>query len=103
MTRQRVMVIGLDGYEQTFADELIAAGELPVLASLRERDAHVLLDHGDAARTGLSWEHFWSGLAPDDAKRWSSVEFDPATYTTWSEGARFAPFFDARRCRDVVR
>jgi predicted AlkP superfamily phosphohydrolase/phosphomutase len=94
MNRPRVLVIGVDGYEATFADPLIEAGELPVLAALRQRDAHMLLEHGEAARTGLTWEHFWSGLAPDDAHRWSSVEFDPATYRVWAEGARFAPFFD---------
>jgi predicted AlkP superfamily phosphohydrolase/phosphomutase len=89
----RVLVIGLDGFEPTYADQLLDAGDLPALAARRTRDAHVLLEHGAAARTGLSWEHFWSGLTPDAAARWASVEFDPGTYRVWAEGARFAPFF----------
>jgi predicted AlkP superfamily phosphohydrolase/phosphomutase len=93
MNTPRVLVIGIDGFEATFADDLVAGGDVPTFAALRERGAHMLLDHGAAGRTGLTWEHFWSGLDPDAARRWSSVEFDPSTYRVWAEGARFAPFF----------
>src|SRR5262249_22062063 len=62
----------------------------------------VLLDHGEAGRTGLAWEHFWSGLSPAAAQRSSPVEFDPATYTAWQEGARFAPFFTSRDVEAAV-
>ena len=99
---QRVLVIGLDGLEPTYVDRLVAAGDLPGFAARRAHDAHVLLEHGAAATTGLSWEHFWSGLTPDAAGRWSSVEFDPATYRVWGEGARYAPFFAHEDVRAVV-
>jgi predicted AlkP superfamily phosphohydrolase/phosphomutase len=102
MPRQRVLVIGLDGLEPTFADHLIAAGELPALTELRKRSARFVLDHGPAQRTGLAWEQFASGLSPEAARRWAAVEFDPKTYRVWQEGARFIPWWTALDRRVVV-
>jgi predicted AlkP superfamily phosphohydrolase/phosphomutase len=69
---------------------------------VRERSARVLLDHGPAQRTGLAWEHFWSGRSPEAAQRASAVEFDPSDYTVWQEGARFEPFFASLDAHAVV-
>ena len=88
-----MLALGLDGFEISYAEQLMARGELPAIRALRERSARVLLDHGPAQRTGLAWEHFWSGLTPEDARRASAVEFDPDDYSVWQEGARFPPFF----------
>jgi predicted AlkP superfamily phosphohydrolase/phosphomutase len=116
MTRPRVMAIGLDGLEVTFAERLMAAGEMPALAKLRRRAARFRLDHGRAQRTGLAWEHVVSGFSPEAGHRWSAVEFDPNTYLAWQEGARFTPcwagldrqvvvfdppYLDLRRARNV--
>jgi len=97
-----VLAIGLDGLEVSFAERLLAAGDMPALASLRQRAARFLLDHGAAQRTGLAWEHVASGLSPEGAGRWSAVEFDPTTYLVWQEGARFAPWWAALDRRVVV-
>jgi predicted AlkP superfamily phosphohydrolase/phosphomutase len=102
MRARRVLAIGLDGLEETFADRLMAAGEMPALAELRKRSACFRLDHGAAQRTGLAWEHFASGLSPEAAQRWAAIEFDPATYRTWQEGARFVPWWTALDRRVVV-
>jgi predicted AlkP superfamily phosphohydrolase/phosphomutase len=102
MTRPKVLVIGLDGWEISFAEELFAQGKLPTLARQRQQDAHLLLDHGSATRTGLAWEHFWSGLSPEAAHRNSPVEFDPTAYRAWQEGARFDPFFRGLDAKSVV-
>ncbi len=102
MRAQRVLAIGLDGYEQSLERELIAAGELPALARLRERSARFLLDHGAAQRTGLAWEHVSSGLSPEDAGRWAAVHFDPASYSVWQEGTRLDPFPARLESRTVV-
>src|SRR4051812_33075296 len=91
--RPRVLVIGLDGLDIWFADRMMAKGELPALRALRDRSARFLLDHGAAARTGLAWEHFASGMTPEAARRSSLVMIDPSTYDVWQEGARFEPFF----------
>jgi len=101
MARPRVLVIGLDGLEVTFAEQLMAAGEMPALAELRRRAARFRLDHGPAQRTGLAWEHVASGLSPEAGQRWAAVEFDSSTYLAWQEGARFAPWW-ARIDRRVV-
>jgi len=68
MGSNRVLVLGLDGYETRLGEQMMAAGELPALAALRERTARLLLDHGAAQRTGLAWEHVASGLSPEDAR-----------------------------------
>jgi predicted AlkP superfamily phosphohydrolase/phosphomutase len=99
---KRVLAIGLDGYEVTFGDELMKAGELPALARLRERSACFTLDHGPAQRTGLAWEHVATGLSPDDAKRWSAVGFDLDTYEVWQEGTSLEPFTARLRAPAVV-
>jgi hypothetical protein len=101
-TRRHVLALGLDGFELSYAEPLMARGELPALQALHDRSACFRLDPGPAQRTGLSWEHFWSGLAPEAAHRASAVEFDPATYRVWQEGARFRPFFDALDVDAVV-
>ena len=95
MSRRRVLAIGLDGLEVSLADRLMAAGEMPALARLRQRSARFLLDHGAAQRTGLAWEHVSSGRSPEAARRWAAVEFNPSTYEAWQEGARFAPWWSA--------
>jgi predicted AlkP superfamily phosphohydrolase/phosphomutase len=102
MTRPKVLAIGLDGIEISFVEELVAQGMLPTLARQRKHDAHLLLEHGPAARTGLGWEHFWSGLDPEAAHRETPIEFDPATYQAWQEGARFDPFFRSLGKQAVV-
>jgi len=93
MGRRRVLAIGLDGLDVSLAESLMAAGEMPALADVRHRAARFLLDHGSSTRTGLAWEHVASGLSPDAAQRWAAVEFDPATYGVWQEGARFTPWW----------
>jgi predicted AlkP superfamily phosphohydrolase/phosphomutase len=102
MTSRRVLAIGLDGLEVNYAERLMAAGEMPALAELRGRAARFVLDHGSAQRTGLAWEHVASGLSPEAARRWAAVEFDPASYRTWQEGARFDPWWTGLDRRVVV-
>lgn len=99
---QRVLAIGLDGYEESLERQFIAAGELPQLARLRERSARYLLDHGPAQRSGLAWEHVSTGLSPEHANRWAALHFDPATYSVWQEGTRLTPFAARLKSRTVV-
>jgi predicted AlkP superfamily phosphohydrolase/phosphomutase len=102
MSNRRVLALGLDGLEITVAERLMAAGEMPALARLAARSARFRLDHGPAQRTGLAWEHVASGLSPDAGRRWAAVEFDPATYATWQEGARFDPWWGGLDRKVVV-
>jgi hypothetical protein len=98
----RVLAISLDGYENTVAEKMMAAGQLPAMARIRERSARFTLDHGSAKRTGLGAEHLSSGMSPKDANRWSSIHFDPRTYHVFQEGPRFAPFPSKMAAKSVV-
>jgi len=88
----RVLVIGLDGFEQSIAERLVKEGRMPNLQNLIERSAKLELEHGVARRTGLAWEHFATGLSPDGARRWSAVTFDPSNYRCKQEPTRLKPF-----------
>jgi predicted AlkP superfamily phosphohydrolase/phosphomutase len=98
----KVLVIGLDGYEISVGDQLMAAGEMPTLAKIREQSARFLLQHGAAKRTGLAWEHFSSGLSPEQGHRWSVFDFDPGTYRARQNGAAFPPFLAKTNIKSAV-
>ena len=97
-----MIVIGLDGYENSLGDELMASGKMPALKKLLEKSARFLLDHGSAKRTGLAWEHFSSGLSPAEARRWSAVYFDPGTYQVEQKGTSLVPFAAKMAAKTVV-
>jgi len=105
MPGKKVIVLGLDGFELTVADALIAAGKMPNLARLRETGASYLLDHGTARQTGLAWEHFSTGKDPDGYERWSAVDFDASTYAADQLPTRATSFIEGAHdpivCFDV--
>src|SRR5277367_963750 len=102
MARQKVLAIGLDGFEVSLAERYMAEGEMPALAALRNRSARFLLDEGPSRHAGVPWEHVVSGLLPHEAGRWGPVEFDPASYTAWQDGVQCAPWWDGTDLRVVV-
>lgn len=99
---ERVLVIGLDGVELGSVEGLLAAGELPHLATLRERSATFLLDNPPERRTGLEWEHLTAALPGGRALRDSQVAFDPATYDTRVTATEAEPFLERLDARAVV-
>ena len=80
MRENRLLVIGLDGYDASVADGFMAEGRLPNLTRLKSSSSRFLLDHGKQKYSGLAWEHFSTGLAPELSGRWSAVTFDPCSY-----------------------
>ena len=102
MNNKKVLVIGLDGYEDSLGEQMMAQGELPSLARLKQAGTYMRLDHGPAQRTGLAWEHIASGLSPADADRWAAVSFDPLQYKVWQEGTSQTPFAHDLSARTVV-
>ena len=95
-------MIGLDGFELSLAERLMAQGRLPCLRRLCETAAQFHLEHGAAKRTGLAWEHVSTGLSPDGAQRWAAVDFDPLTYAVTQRPTELAPFAAHLMCRTVV-
>lgn len=106
--KRRVVAIGLDAAEWTLVERMIAAGELPHMAALRERGAEARL-HNTDYRTGLVWEHFLTGKSAAGNRRWSAVEFDPLAYDAWQVGGRrLVPFYantqgDGRHQQSAIR
>lgn len=92
LMNNKVLIIGLDGFETTLAERLIGLGKMPNLKRLIAGAARVELDHGAAKRTGLAWEHFSTGLTPDGANRWAAVDFDPNHYTCVQKPTQLPPF-----------
>jgi len=91
-TADKVLLIGLDGYDCDYAQQMMARGELPAIATLQAQSTNYRLDHGSAKRSGLAFEHFSSGLSPQAGNRWSAVHFDQQRYQAWQEDVRFEPF-----------
>lgn len=89
---RRLLTIVLDGHEPSVAEAMMAAGELPAFARLKERSRCWPLDHGRAKRTGLAGEHLATGLDPEAAQRWSAVFFDPRSYAIQQRPTGLAPF-----------
>lgn len=89
---QRVAVIGLDAAEPDLIEQMIAKGELPTLARLRQSGAHCRLESEATWRAGRVWETLLTGDADFPSASW----FDPATYSNYQVGSRKKPPFYAR-------
>lgn len=77
---KRVFVIGLDAFEITLAERMMAEGELPHMKQLRRDSAKFRLDHGGDKYSGLAWQHFSTGLRPTSSNSFSAVDFYPDRY-----------------------
>src|SRR4249919_1351323 len=102
MRENRLLVIGLDGYDASVADRLISEGRLPNLARLKSSSSRFLLDHGKQKYSGLSWEHFSTGMAPELSSRWSAVAFEPRTYRVVQKATSLEPFLAHISSKAVV-
>ncbi|MEM9471721.1 MAG: alkaline phosphatase family protein [Pseudomonadota bacterium] len=77
---QRTLAIGLDGFELALAEQLMSEGQMPNFVALRERAAQYDLENGPSMYTGLSWEHFSTGMTPEGLGRFSAVDLDTNNY-----------------------
>ena len=102
MRENKLLVIGLDGYEATIADQLMSKGRLPNLARLKSSSTRFLLEHGKQKYSGLAWEHFSTGMAPEISGRWSAVAFDPRTYRVVQRATALEPFLTRVSSKAVV-
>lgn len=83
----RVIGIGLDAAEWWLVDQLMADGQMPNLAQLRDRGATAQLDNVREYRSELPWTLFWTGRSAATNGYWSTVKFDPASYEVYEVGA----------------
>jgi predicted AlkP superfamily phosphohydrolase/phosphomutase len=99
---RRVLAIGLDGYELSLAESMMAENLLPNMWRLRARSARFLLNHGRDKNSGLAWEHVSTGQTPTTGGRWSAVTFDPSTYCVCQESTARVPFLAGLGAETVV-
>ena len=91
----RVAAIGLDAGEWRLVESMLAAGELPHLAKIRQRSAECRL-RNPLYRGTVVWEAFLTGREDADDVRSGGVAFDPATYRVAKIAAGSAPPFWSR-------
>ena len=102
MTRRRVIVLGLDGYDPAYGESLMEEGALPNLKLLRDSGMRFQLDHGADREVGLPWEQFATGLSSADGGRQSPVRFDPASYEVTQPATTLSPFASGLPLKTLV-
>lgn len=77
---KKVMVIGLDGLEPQITEAMLAAGELPHLARLRQQGGYSRLQTTYPAQTPVAWASFATGVNPGGHGIFDFLRRDPQTY-----------------------
>ncbi len=77
---KKVIVIGLDGFEPSIVEPLLAAGELPNLARLRGQGGYARVATTCPAQTPVAWSTFVTGTNPGGHGIFDFVRRDPKTY-----------------------
>ena len=81
MTRaERVIVVGLDGLEPSIVESMLDDGELPHLASLRDRGGYGRVATTNPAQTPVAWSTFATGVNPGAHGIFDFVGRDPKSY-----------------------
>ncbi len=84
--RGRVVILGFDGVEPTIVDRMLAAGELPNLAGLRERGAYHRLHTTIPPQSPVAWSSFATCKNPGGHGIYDLFSRDPATYMPRERG-----------------
>ncbi|MGQ0431889.1 MAG: hypothetical protein ACT452_05730 [Microthrixaceae bacterium] len=91
----RLAALMFDAAERSFVLELAAGGDMPTVAGLLDSGTLVPLRGPVEYRAEAACTEFVTGQSSVEARYWSTVTFDPATYTCGSVGsARRRPFYD---------
>lgn len=76
----KVIVIGLDGFEPKLAEPMLQAGKLPNLASLRNQGGFSRIRTTYPAQTPVAWSTFATGTNPGGHGIFDFIRRDPKTY-----------------------
>lgn len=76
----KVVVVGLDGFEPSLVEPMLAAGELPHLARLRAAGGYARCRTTLPAQTPVAWSTFATGVNPGGHGIFDFIRRDPATY-----------------------
>ncbi|CAN5675208.1 hypothetical protein BH23PLA1_BH23PLA1_06650 [soil metagenome] len=77
---KKVIVIGLDGLEPAIVGPMLDLGELPNLASLRQRGGWAKVATTSPAQTPVAWSSFATGTNPGGHGIFDFVRRNPANY-----------------------
>jgi predicted AlkP superfamily phosphohydrolase/phosphomutase len=77
---RKVIVIGLDGFDPSITEALLATGGLPNMARLRERGGYDRVGTTCPAQTPVAWSTFATGLNPGGHGIFDFLRRNPATY-----------------------
>src|SRR4029077_5360303 len=80
MVNQKAIVIGLDGLETSIVETMLARGELPNLAKLREKGSYSRMHTTYPAQTPVAWSSFATGTNPGGHGIFDFIRRDPETY-----------------------
>jgi predicted AlkP superfamily phosphohydrolase/phosphomutase len=75
-----VVVIGLDGIDPGISEAMMASGELPALARLREGGGYARIATTLPAQTPVAWSTFAVGVNPGAHGIFDFLRRDPSTY-----------------------
>ncbi|MFQ5689200.1 MAG: alkaline phosphatase family protein [Gemmatimonadota bacterium] len=77
---RKVLVVGLDGLEPTIVDRMLATGQLPGLARLRDEGGYARVATTTPAQTPVAWSTFATGTNPGGHGIFDFIRRDPETY-----------------------
>jgi predicted AlkP superfamily phosphohydrolase/phosphomutase len=78
--RPGVFVVGVDGMDPVILDRLLARGEMPNFARLRDEGALQTLGTATPPQSPVAWSNFVTGMNPGGHGIFDFIHRDPATY-----------------------
>lgn len=78
--KKKVIVIGLDGLEPSLIEAMLARGELPAFARIRQAGFYSRLATTYPAQTPVAWSSFCTGTNPGQHGIFDFVRREPSTY-----------------------
>jgi len=76
----RVVILGFDGVEPTIVDAMLAAGQLPNLAKLRDQGGYQRLASSNPPQSPTAWSSFATGKLPGNHGVYDFVRRTPESY-----------------------
>jgi len=89
--KKRAIVIGLDGFDPTIAEQMCEQGRLPALRRLQKEGTFCRLKTTCPAQTPVAWSSFATGTNPGGHGIFDFVTRDPRTYLPEFALTRFEP------------
>jgi predicted AlkP superfamily phosphohydrolase/phosphomutase len=90
-TGQRVIVLGIDGFDYQLTRELLSGGRLPNLAALAARGGFSPLATSTPPLSPVAWSTFITGLDPGEHGIFDFIHREPSTLESFLSTSRTVP------------